>query len=508
MKNYILSILMISIVTNLVSQNIVLHSDIASGTSDGIYFYGFESQQSTNYLYFVAKPSFNNEIHRTDGTIGNITRLGFNDSIYEPRLVTLAGSNLYFNGRGANNTVYNYIESTNKISVLAQFTSGEIKAIKPLKNNAIVFLRTSSSSMSNPDQIWYSDGTQSGTIKIYDGDGISSISNFSKYAGSLIISDGSTNTIQKEALITDGTSIGTILLKEYLKSRLSLDIIDDAIADENVIMLYAQKDGKYSNFLVTQNEIKDLTYKGNVDKFFKVSKNFVFNTSQNLNVYDTTTKQILTFNVAAKNLELLKVNDKFYFSVDQSSKELWESDGTILGTKVIEANLGTSFFKTFNFNSFGSLLHYTKSGTEVELWEYNSTTKNQRKLTSLFKSSSVGFKPSLIYFKNKMYFAKNTSTSGNELWVYTDLISDTKQEVISEAQIARFDYTNNVIEVEEEYRNANLIFQFYDLSGKNIATISKKGISYLSLDKITTRGQIIFCQVTDDKVYQSLKIVY
>lgn len=44
-------------------------------------------------------------------------------------------------------------------------------------------------------------------------------------------------------------------------------------------------------------------------------------------------------------MELLKVNDKFYFSVDQSSKELWESDGTILGTKVIEANLGTSFSK-------------------------------------------------------------------------------------------------------------------------------------------------------------------
>ena len=72
--------------------------------------------------------------------------------------------------------------------------------------------------------------------------------------------------------------------------------------------------GNGLKFFTSQNEIKDLTYKGNVDKFFKVSKNFVFNTSQNLNVYDTTTKQILTFNVAAKNLELLKVNDKFYFS--------------------------------------------------------------------------------------------------------------------------------------------------------------------------------------------------
>ncbi|MFM7425301.1 MAG: ELWxxDGT repeat protein [Elainella sp.] len=139
------------------------------------------------------------------------------------------------------------------------------------------------------------------------------------------------------------------------------------------------------------------------------------------------------------------LNNKLYFTAYDATNgiDLWESDGTESGTKLVKdifAGFG-SFGGSFgfinppaNFTAFNNKLYFTTfddtNGTE--LWESDGTEAGTKLLKDIFSGSgsfgSPGFlgpptvRPNssnpanLTVFNNKLYFTAYDDTNGTELW--------------------------------------------------------------------------------------------
>ncbi len=122
-------------------------------------------------------------------------------------------------------------------------------------------------------------------------------------------------------------------------------------------------------------------------------------------------------------------NNKIFFAFDDQTigkgKELWISDGTTAGTVLLKDINSISNSDPSGITAYGNHVYFftNTSAYGNELWRSDGTDTG----TVLFKdikagieSSFVGGFPSLMVFKNKLFFGANGKDSdGVELW-YTD----------------------------------------------------------------------------------------
>jgi len=120
-----------------------------------------------------------------------------------------------------------------------------------------------------------------------------------------------------------------------------------------------------------------------------------------------------------------EMNGKYYFSAetDTEEAELWVTDGTLAGTKMLKDINATTNFASFpkNFEVLDNKLYFTAKTAEYgeELWVSDGTEAG----TVLVKDIYVGNKGyvtgELIAYKGKLYFAAADKDSGKsiELWM-------------------------------------------------------------------------------------------
>jgi ELWxxDGT repeat protein len=130
--------------------------------------------------------------------------------------------------------------------------------------------------------------------------------------------------------------------------------------------------------------------------------------------------------------DLTVFNNKLYFSADSTFKnrELWSSDGTTAGTQLVK-NIGTSGFTNYygsypqDFTVLNNKLYFTADDgiKGSELWVTDGTTAGTKLVkdinpvigsNSLYSSS---YPSNLIAFNNKLYFTASGEGKGKELWV-------------------------------------------------------------------------------------------
>ena len=395
-------------------------------------------------IYFSAKTAAEGrELWRTDGTLGGTTLL--KDIV--------AGA-----------------DSSNNINQYHLYSNGTY---------LLFAARTPSTGL----ELWKSDGTTLGTVLLKDintgnaGADSSNPKNFFTY-GTKVLFVATDATHGEEVWETDGTTVGTVLLKDIntgnsgadsskprsfflLNNSIVLFIATDATHGEEVW----KTDGT-SGGTVLLKDINPGT--GNSTTFelipgFQFPVFFSFHTFNNrvyFNAYDgTSTGEVWVTDGTSVNTTLLKdivtsststsfvlllnsinLTNKFIFPVSDgtSRSELWESDGTPSGTKLFKAfspispgdmpliftsygydiSTGTLTYPLFQGNKF-----FFKAGTSAEgdeLWVSDgadSTVSHTHIVKDINPGTGNGINSySFLYTTVALFFSANDGSHGNELW--------------------------------------------------------------------------------------------
>jgi ELWxxDGT repeat protein len=137
-----------------------------------------------------------------------------------------------------------------------------------------------------------------------------------------------------------------------------------------------------------------------------------------------------------------EMNGKYYFSAetDAEEAELWVTDGTPAGTKMLKDIYATTNFASFpkNFEVLDNKLYFTAKNDVYgeELWVSDGTEAGTMLVKDIYPGNKGYVTGQLIAFKGKLYFAAadKDANKGIELWVSdgtaagTVLLKDINQE--------------------------------------------------------------------------------
>ncbi|MEZ4776653.1 MAG: cohesin domain-containing protein [Bacteroidia bacterium] len=294
--------------------------------------------------------------------------------------------------------------------------------------------------VTNGTELWKSDGTTAGTVRvkdIYPGSVGSSPTYLINVNGTLYFraSDGTTG---QELWKSDGTAAGTVLVKDINPGSGSSS--PNYLTNVNGTLYFAANDGTNGNELWKSDGtavgtvlVKDINPgSGNSSPYYLINVNGTLY----FNANDGTTGQELwksdgtaAGTVRVKDISpgiggsslayLTNVNGTLYFSATDGTNgiELWKSDGTAAGTVLVkDINPSGSSSPQYLTDVNGTLYFAANDGTNgFELWKSDGTAAG----TVLVKDINPSGSSSLNGFTDMngtLYFSAHDGTNGNELW--------------------------------------------------------------------------------------------
>lgn len=115
------------------------------------------------------------------------------------------------------------------------------------------------------------------------------------------------------------------------------------------------------------------------------------------------------------------LNDKIYFLADDSThgRELWVSDGTDAGTRMVkDINPGTADAIPMYMTAFNNKILFSAfQGNANELWITDGTEAGTTMLKDINPGSGASDPANFTVYNGKAYFSAIAAGSGNELWV-------------------------------------------------------------------------------------------
>ena len=473
MKTLNLKIVIILIFT----FNITLSQQLLDATLLEVNFsgdsYPRNLTKATNKIYFSADDSYRGrELWVYDG-ITNQTRFikdintGNNSSISSTsslsNFITI-GDNLFFTANdGVNGEELWKSDGTESGTFLINdinsgFASSNIRSFYTL-NNILFFVANDGI---NGEELWRSDGSTSGTYMLKDinvGNANSSPNNFFIYNNLLFFSaNNGANGI--ELWSSDGTATGTNLLKDINLGNQSSS--PNNFFEFNNNLFFVANNGIDGNELWKSNGTE-------------IGTNLVIN--------------IRPGSLSGLNFEnnFLILDNNFYFYANNgiNGNELWRSDGTASGTYLLkDINLGSnsSANKLIGVTSNGFFVFSALTNTTgTELWISNGTTTG----TSLLKDINLGnqsslFDPEFININNEVYFKANNSINGEELWKTNGTASGTQmvKDIFLGQTPSNIKYltkfNNNLIFSAKNNNNYNKLWRS---DGTDLGTIEIKDIN-------------------------------
>lgn len=255
----------------------------------------------------------------------------------------------------------------------------------------------------NSIELWFSDGTSSGTKLVKDiepGTGFGSPSDLCYNSALDLLFFSASSNLDTEPFISNGTSSGTKLLKNIASNTGESSKPYRFTNFNNKVIFSTQYNFDFSTgFEKNEIYITDGTATGTIPLFFKNLK------------YDN------------KFSNFTQSGDKVYFSIKD---ELFVTDGTITGTKSITNKLNfnnessfISFKNKMLFTAFDSLI-----GMELYITDGNS---NPVLIKDIYPGTENSDILNMIEFNNKIYFSATSSqTAEQELWETDGTTAGTK----------------------------------------------------------------------------------
>jgi len=245
-------------------------------------------------------------------------------------------------------------------------------------------------------ELWKSDGTESGTVKVKDiNPGRASSDPFKLTAvGNTLFFTASTSSHGRELWTSDGTTSGTVMVKD-IYSATGIDSNPDNLTVFGSTLYFTATNSSNGTELWTS----DGTLNGTV-----LVKD-IYPGQNNSNIFS--------------NLTVVGAEIFFTATNGTDGSELWKSDGTSTGTvqvKDIYSGSGSSY-PSIQLVS-GSTLYFTadNSTNGTELWKSNGTTTGTVLVHDIYSGSNGSNVSNLTLMDGTLYFAASSSGSGAELW--------------------------------------------------------------------------------------------
>ena len=269
----------------------------------------------------------------------------------------------------------------------------------------------------NGKELWVSDGTAEGTTLAADinvGSDSSDPSNLIEYNGKLYFgADDGVNG--EELLVSDGTAAGTTLVA---------DINPGGNSSDDYFEYGSSYPGPFFEF---NGKLYFGAQNGSVGEELWVSDGTTEGTMLVADIYQATNY----FYDGSFPSNFTEFNNKLYFVANDSrySQGIWLTDGTTEGTTLatdISAALGGnySYADPRSLSKLNGKLYFSArdSDGDRELWVSDGTEEGT-KLVADINPSSYGsapdggdFRSSFTEFNNKLYFTADDEVNGRELW--------------------------------------------------------------------------------------------
>ncbi|OYD92880.1 hypothetical protein CDG76_19380 [Nostoc sp. 'Peltigera membranacea cyanobiont' 210A] len=247
---------------------------------------------------------------------------------------------------------------------------------------------------SNGTELWKSDGTEAGTVRVKDifsGTGSSFPQYLTNVNGTLyfIAYDSSNGT---ELWKSDGTEAGTVRVKDIFSGTSGSN--PHYLTNVNGTLYFSANDG---------------------------SGGFELWKSDGTEAGTVRVKDIFSGTGSSSPLFLTNFNGTLYFNANDGSSgnELWKSDGTEAGTvRVKDIFSGTGSSDPQYLTNFNGTLYFSANDGSggFELWKSDGTEAGTVRVKDIFSGISSSNPQNLTNVNGTLYFNANDSSGGLELW--------------------------------------------------------------------------------------------
>lgn len=255
---------------------------------------------------------------------------------------------------------------------------------------------------------WVSDGTSNGTFMLKninsstnDNDFALTTSTFLSADGNKAFFYGNNGTIGHELWVTDGTGLGTVLVSDIYTGTASSQIKLTKTAHGT-----SMKNGKLYFFATSSNGEEPWISDGTTGGTFMLKDIAPGNQSSTISL---------------EHMQFVEFNDKMYFRVllgNLALRGLYETDGTVAGTKQVFSSGGNSISDMIVFNN---KIYYTLdiagNSTAPTLNSTDGTATGSIFIDSLYNASIDQVEGSqMTILNNQLYLRIKHNTLGSELF--------------------------------------------------------------------------------------------
>lgn len=434
------------------------------------------------YIYVDSK------IYKSDGTSAGTKEI---HGLNVPLQYTVFNNKLYYLGEHPSFPGLNLIQSdctvegTFPITMFTDFTCLYSDRKIEVFQDKIYFLRQISSNCSF-NQLWKSDGTASGTSLFYGQSNVSNIRHqheTNSFSSSLFFVANSIFGTER-MFKTDGTVAGTGILNDLI----TIDPIDPVYYDfyklPNVDLVKVS--GSQLGLYRTDGTLNGTVFLTNFDQSVNpivLGNELIFakSSSQGIELWKTDGYTVslikdINPNGSSSPKHFTRLGNKVVFIAKKSDiigEELYETDGTTIGTKLIK-NVNSSNFGNIEVHIIVSppnnnyVIFGAKTNTSYNLWISFGDSISTKRLEYVFKSkNSIRVKKS-IKFNNKVYFiAENMNTHNEGLYVSDGTESGTF--ILSNNIDAIRDlcvYKNSLYFIGRNYPNGKEVYKYDDMNNQ------------------------------------------
>jgi ELWxxDGT repeat protein len=287
--------------------------------------------------------------------------------------------------------------------------------------NGVTYFATGRPQYPQSLDLWRTDGSAAGTRRVTD-DGMALVGEMINFNGTLYFAGGRRNFSTPVLYQTDGTSNGTIQVKQQ-NSLATSDYPSDFVAMGDTLF-----------FLCRDNNGVELW---RVDQGVAARVKGIYSGSST--------------GISSLDVKLTNVNGTLYFKANDGATgiELWKSDGTAAGTVLVKdilpgavGGLRSTHTEVDDFINVGGVLYFgANDGTSGrELWRSDGTEAGTFRVKDVAAGASSSSPDQFTEFNGKLFFTANNgqlwSSDGTEAGtsdIYNATINPQQMTVVNNA---------------------------------------------------------------------------